>query len=177
MQLRRVFIVLMVFVAMTFVACTSSAAQTDTSTPALELSMEAPSVVQSGEIAQLSLHVRNVTSGSLTVTSGIPPQEFVVKNSDGDEVWSSLATAACPGTGGSPWAMTREDCTVINGFRASAGHEWTFDPGEEKILSDTWDGTTSRTIPVQPGDYTLTGLVELSDGPVSAGPVAITVLP
>lgn len=168
----------MICVSGCILACTSSAAQTGTSTPQLQLSIEAPSVIHSGEVAQLTLHVSNVTHEPLTVFSGIPPEEFVVENSDNEEIWSSLATAACPDAAdGSPWAMNREDCTVLNGFRVSAGHEWMFGPTEEKVLTGAWDGTTSRTIPVPPGTYSLRGLVELSDGDVAAAPVTITVLP
>lgn len=174
MNMRYMIAITMFCIVILSMACNSSAAQIDASKP-LQLSIDAPSTVKPRERAQLSLHVRNVASGPLTVVSGVPPQEFVITNPAGDEIWSSLATAACPN--GSPWAMDREDCIIDNGFRVGAGHEWTFGPGEEKVLTETWDGTTSRTIPVQPGDYTLTGLVELEDGQISSQPVTIVVLP
>ena len=109
--------------------------------------------------------------------TGYPPQEFVVKNSGGDEVWSSLATTYC--TNGT-WAIERDDCVVVNGFRTSGGQDWEFGPGEEKALSGTWDGTTSKTVPVQPGEYFISGLVhfaQYSDEHISLEPVTITSQP
>jgi hypothetical protein len=161
-------------------ACTTSAAQMGgtavSGLPLLALRLDAPAVIHSGETAQLTLHVTNPALTSLTTLSGIPPQEFVVKNPQGEEIWSSLATAACPNAD-SPWSMHRDDCTIINGFRVSAGHEWTFAPGEGKTLTGTWDGTTSRTDRVPPGDYLLTGVIEVGEGEISTDPVTITVLP
>lgn len=177
-QLRFLPAACIVVVFAATLACSSSAAEPGNgTTPPLDLSLDAPGSVHSGDVAQLTLRVRNTTRAPLTVISGIPPQEFVIYNSSGEELWSSLATVSCPNTKTiSPVGTDDDGCIVINGFRVSAGHEWKFAPREEKTLTGTWDATTSRMAPVEPGDYSLTGLIAVGEGQISTDPVTITVL-
>ncbi len=166
-----------VVVTLLLVACSSSAAQIDQTTGAMRLALrvEAPEAVTPAEPVTIVLSVTNTTADSLEMLSGIPPEEFVVMDGDGEVVWSSLATAACPASEAA-WSMDRDDCTILNGFRASAAQDWGFGPGEEKTLTGTWDGLSSGKDALPAGDYLLTGKVQVSDGEISADAITIRVL-
>lgn len=137
--------------------------------------MAAPASIQSGTSAELELKVANTSDAGLSVWTVDPPEEFVIRDSHGEEVWSSLVLFACPN--GIPFNKHNDDCMVYNGWRSGGGPKWTFEAGEVKLLKGEWDTTTSRGDLLPPGEYSLTGTVTLAESDLVTEPLLIRVTP
>ncbi|MYC07251.1 MAG: hypothetical protein F4X57_08780 [Chloroflexi bacterium] len=123
--------------------------------PAIDFSMEVVDQAPPGETIQLKLKLRNISDGPVSISlGGRPPHDFRVSTPEGVPVWN--------------WKCGRITLSVLD-------HE-TLAPGEELEFTGEWEQVDNLAIPVPPGAYIVSGVLELEhpERLVASQPLFIT---
>jgi hypothetical protein len=124
----------------------------------LQLSLQVPDTVVSGDTVHFDLLLRNPFDSDLEFFTGVPPQEFRIADASGRQIWNSVSVESCGRD--SPPAPS---CRTIEGLRISAGKPFKLEAQQRVVFESAWGTTTSDGQQVAPGEYVVTGALVVSE--------------